>query len=557
MKNSFKKYVNKIVSLAVVTVLLAGCSEYFDNPLKDKETGDDINLLLVDFNFFTTRMTFKLYDAKDSSLITSTAEISFSGKNGDDIVTFAGEKKTIHSTTQGQMELTADPNVDFSTSSPLEFAVNVDIDGYNSLSKGFQINTTGKKTFELYLLNKSDEEESDIEGGIEITGASKSATISKIAGTSIKSASTAGDYEIKYLLSVPNLSYIVNMEYENGSVVPFESVDDIGTLSVIFTVSKYSAYNEDEDVIYNEGAFIFTSFHKLETGSLVSLKINGYKVTNLNGAKIKVLGSYAGDADYDLFGFTDFDTDDGAWYFNEPSSDLKDTVLYETLNFSYTLARASSEGLCGTGSDITFSSSVISSFSIDADVLNSDGVKIKAINFKGNFPETFTVENAKSAPVKLVFRDNNPSFNKIPDLEIDNFCTGDYSVSVTPASGYEQYQVVLRALCPDNMTVGVAPTYSGEIKIKGSSEPWQGIDMIGGKVDILAKPDQEYEMRLLWDSEWEYATFSTIFNESDGSYAGPDYADTEITSEYIENKARIKVNVRKKFSQSICDDMGW
>ncbi len=555
MKKSIKKYINKIVSLTLTLVLLAGCSDYFDNPLKDEETGDDINLLLVDFNFFTTRMTFKLFDAKDSSAITLPAQIQFSGKNGDDIVTFTGEKKATHSTAQGQMELTVDPNINFSASSPLEFAINISVDGYNSLNKGFHVSTTGKKTYELFMVKTSDEEETDVEGEIEITGATKSAITSAVSTTRYLTASA--DYNIKYVLSVPDLSYIVNMEYENGNVVPFNDVDDIGELSIIFTVNKYADYNLGEDVIYNDGAFIFSSFHKLETGSLTSVKVNGYKVTNLNGAKIKVVGSYAGDANYDLFSFAAFDKDDAAWYLNEPANDLNDTVYYETLNFNYTLARASSEGLCEIGSNITFSSSVTSSFSIDADVFNSDGIKIKTINFKGNFPETFTVENVPSKAVRMVFRNNNPSFQPITALNIDNFCSGDYQVTVSPADGYEQYQVVLKALCPDNPTIGVAPTYSGEMKIKGSNDPWQGVDMIGGKVDILAKPDQEYDMRLLWENDWESAVYSTSFNKTDGSYTGNNYPDTEIESTYIENRARIRINVKRQFSQSICEDMGW
>jgi len=67
-------------------------------------------------------MTYKLIDATDNSVITSAATIRFSGANGNDIVNFSGIKKQTLTTSEGQFELTIDPNIVISESNPFEFA---------------------------------------------------------------------------------------------------------------------------------------------------------------------------------------------------------------------------------------------------------------------------------------------------------------------------------------------------------------------------------------------------------------------------------------------------
>ena len=219
------------------------------------------------------------------------------------------------------------------------------------------------------------------------------------------------------------------------------------------------------------------------------------------------------------------------------------------------MVKASTEPLCETGSSITFKSSVKSSFSFDADIYDLEGNLINTVNFKGNFPETFVMENTPEKAVQMVFRNNNPSFEEISPLQIENFCVGTYDVNVIPTSGYIEYQIVLKALCPDNTSVAIAPTYSAEIKIKGSEDPWQGVDMIGGVVDLLGKPSQEYELRLLWEDAWEYSSYFTEFDDN-GNYLHETEPTAEVSSKIMED-GRVQINVRQTFKQNVCDDMGW
>lgn len=554
MRKKIQKYWLKISLLLLVTVMIAGCGEWLDNPLKDKETGDDINLLILDFNFFTTRMTYKLVDATDNSLITSEANVSFTGSNGNDIVDFSGEKNAEYITTEGQLELTVDPNVPVSDANPLEFAVRVEVDGYDTFTKGFQIRSEGPKTIELLLSKTANVEDSDLEGGIDINDGDTSI----VFGVSNKLLKTAVVEELPYSINYKmSLTDLANLLDNNGNRF-FDDNDDAFNFisnsanSVVISTKYFRGHSPEVDLISDGGILRTVLFHKLETGRLDAIQIISPESTriagSLNGGVIESFATYLNQHKPDVFGFALFNVD----HWNFTGTD----TLYETLDFRYTLAQASLEELCETGSSLTFTSSIKSAFSITGDVYYSDTDEyITSVNFIGNFPQTYTVENVPSEAVKIVFRDNNPSFEPIPPLEVENLCLGDYTVEVLPKEGYEEYQIVLRAICPDNPTVAVAPTYSGQVKIKDSNDVWQEMNMAGGVVDILGLPNKEYSLRLLWKNDWEYSTYYTEFDEN-GNYIHDHGSGTKVESYQMED-GRMRIIVEQKFEQDVCNDMGW
>lgn len=537
---------NLIVLIAIAT--LSGCSSYLDNPLKDKETGEDINLLVLDFNFFDTRISVKLTDAKTGSLITSPATVQFTGENGNDIVTFSGEKRPEYLTSQGQLEVTVDPNVSISENSPLAFAVNVQIEGYNNVSKGFQFQTEGKKTIEIELSKNEDEQETEYGGDIGFGDGDTSLVISGFSSQLKSAQANELLFRIQYEISI---SSFLKFRDVNGNLLFASSEELMAAYNadqanfLKLTVNKFSDYKPETNTLDINGQPKPALFQKLETGRLTKLVVAGTEVANLNGGTILSRCIYTATPAADLFGFAVFSAD--RWHITGTDT------TYADLNFSYTVAKASTEPLCPTGSQITFRSDAISSFSIDADVYDSENNLLTTVSFKGSFPETFSVENTPQKAVKLVFRNNNPAFQEIPPLEISDFCSGNYEVKVIPNNGFAEYQIVLKAFCPDNPTFAVAPTYSGEYKIKNSDNPWQGADMTGGVVDLLGLPGQEYEYRLLWENEWEYSTLVTEFDEN-GNYLHS--SGSEIYSERM-NDGRIRIYIEHNFSQNVCDDLGW
>lgn len=157
--------------------------------------------------------------------------------------------------------------------------------------------------------------------------------------------------------------------------------------------------------------------------------------------------------------------------------------------------------------------------------------------------------------LKVVFRNNNPAFATITTIENEDLCSGNYDIEVSTNNDYVEYQIVLKVLCADNSTIAIAPTYSAEIKLKNSDNPWQGITMAGGIANVLGKTNQEYQLRLLWEDEWEYSTYFTEF-DNEGNYLGASVAGAKIESEFLED-GRIRIDIEKIFNQSICNDLGW
>lgn len=550
MKTVFKINSFRSVAWILVILFLSGCAEYFDNPLIDKETGEDINLLIIDFNFFKTSMTYKFLDASDGSQITEEAKINFTGQNGNDIVTFAGEKKENYYTSQGQLELTIDPNVSISENTTVEFAINIDIEGYNNLAKGIQIQNEGKKTYELYLSKIADEEETDLTGDIDYSDGDTTFYFSGDSSEEKSATVEEKQYEISYSLTVSNL---LKFKDAGGNLL-FNSSEEIMAAYeldpdnfVKLSISLFTSYKPGIELLNVGGNLQSVLFQKLETGKLNSLTVGGKVVASFNGGVVNSVCNYIGDNEPELFGFANFE--------NSSWTMLGKEVVYTSVEISYTLAKVIEDSVCKTGARITFNSNIKTSFSIDADVYDTSDNFIMSINFKGNFPEIFVLENVPEMAVKLVFRNNNPAFAPISPLEIENLCQGSYQVDVDVKENFVEYQIVLRAFCADNPTIGIAPTYSAEVKIKNSGDSWQGVIMAGGVTDILGKPNQEYELRLLWEGEWEYSTYFTKFDK-DGKYLGTPEAGAKIESKILED-GRIQICIEKTFSQNICDDLGW
>ena len=546
MKSYFKINLAKTI-LLISVVMVSACDDYFTNPIKDKETGEDINFLILDFNFFKTRMTYQLKDAKTGEIIQQNATLTFTGKNGNDIVNYSGEKNDKYQTTQGQIELTADPNVAISETAPFEFAVTVEISGYNTLTRSISFQSEGVKTIELQLAKVSDETETELTGGTE----PEIDTVFhfSLPPVGIKSAQTA-EYDINYSLTMSNLLKFTDETEQlifNSKEEALNAYNlDPGNFIKV-TISSFNEYQPGVEAVTINGTVKNALFHKLETGKLTSIVIAGKKVGSFNGGVVHSDVTDPNDFLPKKLSFVKFEND--AWKM------LGDSIFHKSIEFTYTLATVSEQELCSIGAGITFKSEVISSFSIVADVYDESNDLITVLYFKGNFPQTFVLENVPSNAGKLVFRNNNPAFKPITALQVSNLCSGNYEVNVEPETGYIEYQVVLKALCRDDNTVAVAPTYSAEVKLKNSNDPWQGIEMKGGVTDLLGLPNADYEMRLLWKNDWEYSSYSTKFDDK-GNYTGTPETDTKIVSKKLDD-GRIQIYVEKIFDQNICDDMGW
>jgi len=535
--------------LTGMLVFLVSCEGLFQNPLNDKETGEKINLLIVDFNFFRTHLTFRIFDATKRTMIESPVAVTFTGNNGNDIVTFTGNKKPSFSVTKGQIELTVDPAVKITEQNPFDFAVKAEAEGFLPMFKRINLLSEGKKSIDIYMVRETDLGETDISGKIDFSQGDTTIVFGISQGMPFKSANTLDKpFTVTYSMS---LADFLKLKDPAGNLLFGSSTEFLnaynqnpgGFLSIRTTATN--DYPSWIDYLFAAGELKNVVLHILESGKVESITVNGTPVTDLNGGILKASAIYSTTPVPDFFGYSVFEND--RW--NLTGTQISMGILPHP----YTIVEAFDETFCSLGATIRFESSFPSSFSVTADIYDMNGRFLFTQKFTGKFPQSFVLENTPPIPVRFVFRNDNPAFISVPELSVGNLCSGEYVVNVVPSTGYKGYQCVLKAFCPDNPAVAVAPTYNGEYRLKNTNDPWQGAGMSGGVVDLLGLPDREYEYRIIWENEWEVMSFFTSFN-ADGSYAYP--SSSRITSEKMSD-GRIRVNISHTYKQSVCDTMNW
>lgn len=123
MKRKIFKPIQIVVLLIATLFTTNSCSDVMNNPLKDKETGEDLTLLLLDLNFFDTKLILRFEDFDTGDLLVGQAiTTSIVGLEADRFVTVFGEKKDEHTTSSGILELYLDPAYKF-TETPIELEV--------------------------------------------------------------------------------------------------------------------------------------------------------------------------------------------------------------------------------------------------------------------------------------------------------------------------------------------------------------------------------------------------------------------------------------------------
>ena len=151
-----RKIVNLFQILAITAMVFTSnsCSDLFNDPLKDKDTGEDINLLLVDLNFFDTKVTFKFEDYDTGELLTDyDISVALAGNNTDKFVSLFGEKKEEYETSSGILELYLDPAYTF-TNEPIQLDVFANADpAYLSAPTSFEISSAGERTIVVKMIN--------------------------------------------------------------------------------------------------------------------------------------------------------------------------------------------------------------------------------------------------------------------------------------------------------------------------------------------------------------------------------------------------------------------
>jgi hypothetical protein len=122
-----KRTLIPILATAGALILLTGlaaCSGLFTDPLKDKDTGDPVTVLLLDRNFIKTKINIRLVDkVLQEAIADESIDVRFSGDDASHLVTFGGYLQSTFTTSSGLVEVGVDPNMPLDGAHPLELTV--------------------------------------------------------------------------------------------------------------------------------------------------------------------------------------------------------------------------------------------------------------------------------------------------------------------------------------------------------------------------------------------------------------------------------------------------
>lgn len=552
-----KKIVFKpIMMLAVMFIMLFAsfsCDDLLNNPLKDKETGEDIPLLLVDINFFKTSFTVNLIDESTGDILETEARIWVSGPDSSCVINFAGERKTAtndegitevsYTTKVGSVELTCDPNVKPTDADPINLTFWADQIGgktskYEANSIDVQYSTEGQKTINI-TVSKLPEEDAPLEEGEEdiVLEGSFDEDDGFVFGASLENLkSTTADPEYNSKLKISKADAFKLLDANKKPI--FTSNDDMKNVTPTIILRQSFPGSTKIKTIGNK-KYLLRDMEKATLKSITFYNASldkKMKVSYLNGAKVKRIVSW-NEKKSDIIGIRD-------------SKGISDTIynIASFLKFHWVYS-ASEITTCNTGASITFESDAIGvNFNLDAVFYNINGKKVGGSSFVGSFNQKFLLENVTSDPAIIKFKKNYFAFNPIDDISVESLCGGDIKVKVTPAANYNIYDITLVAFCPENPTAGLSPTYSAQYRPINSenSIAWQGVKMEGGHFRILARENAEYQIRLTFDGKTEYVDISTNMAELNAKI------DTEVTN--IQDKGIIDGIHYLKITHKFVDD---
>lgn len=119
-----KKLINiRLLSLFFLTIFITISCD-LSSPLKDKETGENVTLLLLDLNFYDTQFNISFVDKKTGDLIDNKSiAIQLEGEGVSSIVNYEGYKNDSYTVTDGLLTLAVDPNIEVSEANPITFGI--------------------------------------------------------------------------------------------------------------------------------------------------------------------------------------------------------------------------------------------------------------------------------------------------------------------------------------------------------------------------------------------------------------------------------------------------
>lgn len=158
------KHKNYIYTFATLVIFfISSCDNMFENPLKDKDTGENISLLLIDPYVFDTKLTLHFVDDNTGLYVDGNDIIfAFTGNDAQYIVDAGGDHRAYSLTKTGKAEIFIDPNREPSRSSPLQLTLLCDNteDAYDTYPINLSFNSTGEHNVIVRMIDLNNNETS-------------------------------------------------------------------------------------------------------------------------------------------------------------------------------------------------------------------------------------------------------------------------------------------------------------------------------------------------------------------------------------------------------------
>jgi hypothetical protein len=144
--------ITSFIIVALLTFTFSSCNDLLNNPLEDKETGEDITLILVDPNVFDTRLSVHITDYISGEYIDNTEILfSFSGDDAQYIVDAGGIHRTFMKSTSGKAEVFIDPNIEINKENPIELTLFCDATDENLFAYPVEVAYTQNGHYDIIL----------------------------------------------------------------------------------------------------------------------------------------------------------------------------------------------------------------------------------------------------------------------------------------------------------------------------------------------------------------------------------------------------------------------
>ncbi|MDA3927758.1 MAG: hypothetical protein PF541_02290 [Prolixibacteraceae bacterium] len=461
MKKIIINNLKTAVILFATLFAATSCNDLLNNPLQDKETGEDLTLLLIDPDFFDTKITVSLEDTLGNPFTEKEVFVAFFGEKASNIVDLKGEFNEYYSTTNGNIEVAVDPNIEISESNTFLIviqAVTEDRSWY-TFPIEVELNQEGYADVTIVMYPFEQLKSAQLNPGSEPFDVKfKDEIVSSINGWNISVAK-----------GVYNHDFIYSGRYTYNSYMYYT-----GTTSGELTASNLTL---DDGLIKDYG--IATSSYY------------GFSVSSFNKSlSVSPPPTYTG-LSFSLL----FDRQD--YYSGYIRNNLEKCA--EGINFNV----EEKYGQKGSAKfDYTLKIRKSGIFYEQYETVAKGKLGGKSLPYHVN-TGSFYYPTKVDEYISLNYYDTNKLYLSISgdaqydvepsEIEITNFCGTTVDLNVVPKSGLKPYKIITSYVCENN-PVGAAPTISGKFRIKGSDERWTPFNFSGGVAVLQLKPNTVYEM---------------------------------------------------------------